>query len=231
LSCGASPSLILDRPCTQEDKMAGARGAVRHIAPTVVSHHFRVVYVANPTSVDYLVRAVMHRYLMAEDGNSTEISTHMRLAYFFFSFVEHTQDRFFYAAEQLQVFNSSDSCAVMRDRMTSLTDLRAWVDVPRVYSQAFLLSAEAGSSNKMINYHWLGDATLVSHGIIDVLLRIQLHAKLCLPVIDFKWLNFEVVHNNLAHSSAVRALQACGDAGFKKRVMDVYTQDSQCFGL
>ncbi len=71
----------------------------------------------------------------------------------------------------------------------------------------------------------------MSSGIIDVLLRVQLHAAVCLPVIDFDWLNFEVVRQHRAHSDAARALQACCDARLRSRVLETYDQDVKCFGI
>ncbi len=155
LFCGAMPMLVLDRPCTAEDLHVGARGAIKHVAPVMISHSFRAVYVANPTSADYVARAVAGRYLGAVAANSTEISQHMRTAYFFFTFSERTQDRFFYAAEAVLAGNTNTSCEAAREAMHALTDMRPWEAQARVHSQAFLLSAEAGVSNKMIEYDWI----------------------------------------------------------------------------
>ncbi len=155
LFCGAMPMLVLDRPCTTEDLHVGARGAVKHVAPVMISHSFRTVYVANPTSADYVARAVVGRYLGATAANSTAISQHMRTSYFFFTFSERTQERFFYAAEAVLAAENSSSCERAREAMHALTDMRPWEPQARVHSQAFLLSAEAGVSNKMIEYDWI----------------------------------------------------------------------------
>eukprot|EP00961_Rhodomonas_salina_P249815 3376659-Rhodomonas_salina.1 len=105
--------LLTQRTCTAEDKLSESMHPEPHVTRLLVSERYRTVYVVNPTTVDYLVQHILTTALQAREQSSLQISHHMIESFFFFTFVDDPQARFFYAAEERMRagWDANASCA------------------------------------------------------------------------------------------------------------------------
>lgn len=223
------PFFVLDRTCTQEDRTSGGLDPIPHEAPILVSHTYKTVYVANPTSADFMTSIIMVENLHAERHTSHSITKHMAEQYLFFTFVEEPQQRFFVAARQmLQGEPNASNCPAALQNMSQYLLPAGTGPAATIPSQTYLLSADSGKSNKMIKLHWIEKTERFAGGIIDVLLRIQNKARRCITPIDFDKLNYKTVQHQIQHSIETFALRKCGAHAMEHKIAERYRQDNVC---
>lgn len=225
-----SELLLTHRTCTAEDTLSESMRPQPHETRLLVSERYRTVYVVNPTTVDYLVQHIMITQLQAREQSSLQISQYMIDWYFVFTFVDEPHARFFYAAEaSLRAeWDANASCADRVRQMEPLTRLQP-SRAHTVHSQAYQLSADAGVSNIMLRLNWAHHASTFRTSIVSLIRHIQHWNRECIPEIDFRELNFQLITRHQEAQARAQTLRACSSVDFNALLAATYAQDSVCF--
>lgn len=226
--CSAQSAYLIDRTCTVEDMTVPLSSPVPRGVDVLVSKDFNIVYVRNPTAVDAIVRYIMMDLFSAYESNSHVLTTQEVKEYFFFTFVERTLDRFSLEFTDkglgMRALNATSSC----DGVNALFPLafsENWVP-----SQSYFLSGDAGSMNHMIRFNWIGDASDIS-SVLYLFENIQasLPRGVCLPEINFQYLNYEFIRGREETRALAKRFQGCMDSVTSAHILSYYRQDDICW--
>lgn len=225
------PLLILDHTCVYEDTQNNR--ILSHTSMVLVSDKYTAIFLVNPSSIEPFVSNIMKKYLGARQISSYEITQKMIDTYFFFTYVQNSYDRFFtVAAQKLHNVLNNDSTIACQ---TAVSEMKRFVyafnaktDV--LHTQAYLISADAGKSNKMVNMDWIDNTERLKGSIVDLMIKIQERVGGCLPEIDFRELNYVTIQNLTRdmYKTSMR-LRGCSTGELDKAIEHTYGQDGVCF--